>query len=84
VKSTAEKHIARIKDYQTVFGTQHGQRVLYDLMNQFHVLHSTRVSQDSETIFREGERNVVIFIMSKLKQNPDRLQRLIAEQGEEE
>ena len=54
----------RKEDYETIFASDAGQRVLADLMSQFHMGRSSHMAGDShETAFREGERHVVLHIL---------------------
>lgn len=46
--------------YKKVFGSPDGKKVLYDLMNKYHVL-NTHQGMNSE--FSEGQRSVVLDIM---------------------
>lgn len=55
----------RKDDYETLFSSQAGQRVLADLMANFHMGRSCHSADDShETAFREGERHVVLHILN--------------------
>tara|TARA_R100000458_G_scaffold19831_2_gene17592 strand:- start:3354 stop:3629 length:276 start_codon:yes stop_codon:yes gene_type:complete len=68
----SEKNNKRRDDFETVFSTAEGQRVLADLMSTFHMGRCTHVSGDShETSFREGERHVVLYILDLLGQRSD-------------
>jgi hypothetical protein len=59
-------------DYETVFSSQAGQRVLGNLMADFHMGRSSHAAGDShETAFREGERHVVLHIMSMVGKRGD-------------
>ncbi len=55
------------KDYKIVFGSEEGQRVLQDLKNRCFFNSSTFVSDRSETILREGQRSVVLYINNILQ-----------------
>ncbi len=55
------------KDYKIVFGSEEGQRVLTDLKNRCFFNTSTFVSDKSETILREGQRSVVLYINNILQ-----------------
>ncbi len=63
-----------IRAYQDVFTTVKGKRILQDLMKNHFMLDST-FDPDSPNVtsFREGERNVVIRILSMLNINPNLL-----------
>lgn len=55
----------RHKDYQQLFGSEVGQRVLHDLMRHCHVMRPTfQANSERLSAFREGERNVVLRILS--------------------
>tara|TARA_R110000823_G_scaffold206249_1_gene336949 strand:- start:7397 stop:7684 length:288 start_codon:yes stop_codon:yes gene_type:complete len=57
----------RKDDYKTVFSSDAGNRVLADLMVQFHVGRSSHMSGDShETAFREGERHAVLHVLDMM------------------
>ena len=79
-KKVAKGYVARSQDYKNVFNSLQGQRVLYDLMKNHHVLSTTHVKGDPyESAMKEGERLVVIRILAFLKLNPQKLQQLIEE-----
>jgi hypothetical protein len=68
----AENSNKKRDDYQTVFSSEAGNRVLADLMSTFHIGSSSHVSGDShETSFREGERHVILHIMHKISKRSD-------------
>ncbi len=51
------------QDYKFVFGSEEGQRVLEDLKKRCFFNSSTFVSDNqNETVLREGQRSVVLFI----------------------
>ena len=55
-------------DYRLTFLGETGQRVLADLIDHCHLFKPSYVSQDpGETEFREGERNVMLYILSRLQ-----------------
>ena len=56
-----------IQLYKTVFSSEDGQRILDDLGVRF-CEHSTTFSTDPcETAYREGQRTVLLFIRSMLR-----------------
>jgi len=71
----ARRQVLVVDSYQKVFRGPDGERVLYDLMSKHWILSSTKVQDTDpyELAFREGERNVVLRIMSLLKVNPEQL-----------
>lgn len=67
------KSAALIADYKQTFESDHGRRVLKDLMRKYCILTSTFVPGDSYSFaFNEGTRCVVLSILSRLKINIDR------------
>lgn len=76
-KKAATAQLERIKLYQSVFAGPNGKAVLDDLMKNHHILSNTFTGDANQTIFNEGERNVVLRIMSILKLNTNRLQQRI-------
>lgn len=81
-KSFAYKQRQLIIDYQTTFGSEAGRRVLYDLMKQHHVVSMSHVrGSTDETTFNEGQRMVVLRIMSNLNYKIEDLDEAI-KQGE--
>lgn len=86
VKKNTECIHKRRDDYETVFSSEAGQRVLADLMASFHMGRSSHTSGDShETAFREGERHVVLHVLSMTgnRSDPDWLNNKL-DQGEME
>lgn len=56
------------RDYRYLFNTEEGKRVLEDLMRRFHAMDSTLVEGDPcGTHHAEGERNVVLYILAKMR-----------------
>ena len=56
--------------YDQTFGSDWGKAVLDDLMRSCHVLEPTYVQGDThESAFREGQRQVALYILSTLKYN---------------
>ena len=54
-----------IKDYQFIFNTDEGKRVLDDLKKRSHFYSTTHVKGDShESAFYEGQRSLVVFMES--------------------
>ena len=72
-----------IMDYQKLFNTVHGKRVLYDLMNHHQVLSSSYSKEASETAFKEGERNVILRIMSLLEMDPREMRKQLKKAKED-
>ncbi len=66
-KKVAKNSVSRIQKYQRVFSGPEGQEVLDDLMRTHHMMGTTFDGDTTKTIFREGERNVVLRILGILK-----------------
>ena len=78
-KSKTELRIAKVMDYKKVFGSQQGKRVLYDLMDSSFVMRNTfdRNLQDKEHFFREGQRAVVLRILTVLETSEEEFHKLL-------
>jgi hypothetical protein len=83
-KKAARKPITRALNYQAVFKTSDGQKVLWDLMKNHHMISPTFSKDTHEMALKEGERNVVLRIMQILKINVDSLAKKIEEGLKEE
>lgn len=67
-------------DYRLTFGSETGQRVLQDLCETLHLLEpSYNPGSDMETAFREGERNALLYILSRLKLPEETTKNIIEE-----
>lgn len=69
----ARKRVNLIIAYQDTFKTKKGQEVLHDLMKRCHYFHSSFTGNSEETIFREGERNVINMILTELNLSPSEI-----------
>lgn len=67
-----EKRKARIKAYQDLFNTDLGSRVLNDMMRA-HGMMSPHPVNPQEMALKEGERLVILRILTFLKINPREL-----------
>jgi hypothetical protein len=67
----------RFLNYKKFFGEPHGQEVMMDLMNKFHVL--TPLPQgDALTLARaEGKREVVLYLLSRANMDIAQLDKLL-------
>ncbi len=72
-KDPQEQKLDILKDYQDVFKTHAGQRVLQDLMHTHWIMSSTYTNDTTQMYIREGERNVVLRVLSILKVNMNEL-----------
>ena len=74
---------ARRQDYQEVFGTIAGQRVLGDLMRSHHMYTTVYHGNTNETMFAEGERNAILYILYQMKETADQVKFRAREQQAE-
>ena len=57
-------------DYRSVLQTAEGRRVMWDIMSMCH-LYSLSMTGNSNTFFREGERNIGLRVLGRiLEANP--------------
>lgn len=83
-----EKQLAKskrvISQYKKTFATPDGRAVLYDLMKGNYFINSTTfVPGDSHATARnEGQRDVVVRILSILKVDPEQFFKIAEEQEE--
>jgi|TARA_R110000787_G_scaffold77220_3_gene169875 hypothetical protein len=54
--------------YKLILNTKDGQAILADLEARYHVNGSTFSVDPCETAYREGQRTVVLFLKSMLKE----------------
>jgi hypothetical protein len=81
-KSSARRQIAKAVDYQNTFRSEHGKRVLNDLVSQHFVMGSTFNGDVQTMAFQEGQRQVVLRILTVLKLDAEKVQNLIRESDE--
>lgn len=68
----AQEQRDRIIAYKRTFGDQEGKNVLFHLMNRFHILNSHKGDE-----FAEGQRSVVLEILSQCNINLAEFDRLM-------
>lgn len=56
--------------YKNVFESEEGKKILGDLEARYSIHGTTFSSDASETAYREGQRTVVLFIKSMLREQP--------------
>jgi hypothetical protein len=54
--------------YKSVFQSDDGKQVLEDMEKRFGLWRTSYVPDSDETAFREGQRDVVLFIHATLKE----------------
>jgi hypothetical protein len=68
-----KKKLDQVFLYQSVFNSDDGKKVLFDMMKVHHVFGSTFSKDPYETALKEGERNTVLRILSILQIDPEKL-----------
>lgn len=72
---TLKKDLAAVTAYKATFSTPHGKRVLNDLIEQSGFLRSSYVEGDPYgTVYNEGTRGLVLYILAKLKLKPSQVE----------
>ncbi len=61
------KQLKRVTLYQEVFNSPTGKKVLFDLMRTHHMLGATFDPDHAQSARKDGERNVVLRILSLLQ-----------------
>jgi len=75
-KYTKQRYI----NYQRVFGSEEGKRVLYDMMEYHSFLKPTYEKGDPhETAFNEGGRNVILRILTYINADIEALEKRMKE-----
>lgn len=65
--------------YRSLFDSEDGKKVLYDLIKTCHVLTSTFDGDPNEMMYREGERSVVLRILKTINTDPQQIMKLMEE-----
>lgn len=65
-KIESAKNTKLISDYRQTFSTEQGKRVLWDLLSQCHIFHTT-FTGNSRGMFLEGERSVGLYLLTMAK-----------------
>lgn len=73
----ADKQRQKVIDYKRWFAHPCGKEVLCDLINKFHVLNPTTGKDSREDAIQEGERRVVLYIMSKVNMDMKAFDKLL-------
>lgn len=63
--------------YQNTFNSEDGQRVLYDLMKTLFIFKSTMDPNPHELAYNEGQRSVILRILSTLGTDPEHIIKLM-------
>ena len=73
IDKQAKRSLAKLADYRETFATDQGKRVLWDMMKQFMMTRSFVPGDSYATHFNEGQREVLLHILNKLKTDPKKL-----------
>jgi hypothetical protein len=76
-KRHAKRGVKKLEMYRKVFSGPDGEWVLNDLMSAHSMLNSTFNGNVRDMLLREGERNVVLRILTILKSSPEDLRERI-------
>jgi hypothetical protein len=57
--------------YKVVLNNQDGEKIISDLEARFHIHGSTFSADPNETSYREGQRTVVLFLKSMLREQKE-------------
>lgn len=79
-KEQALKQVELIQTYKRVFNdSEDGFKILIDLMRNFNMLRSSYDGKvaDNLVVFNEGQRNVVLYILSKVNMDENKLYEII-------
>ncbi len=79
-----QKQVDRALAYQSVFNSVDGKKVLLDLMRQHHVYSSSFDESHSKMALKEGEKNVVLRILSILQVDASELLDKLKQMQEQE
>lgn len=71
----------KMLDYKAVFASDEGRAVLYDMMNAHHFLKPALTSKNDpiEAAFNEGQRNVILRILTYVNMDVEQIDTLIKE-----
>jgi len=82
-KKSGDKQLDTLTAYHNVFETEDGKTVLYDLMEKSRFFSSTVGGSPEITARNEGQRELVVFILSELKKDISELKEFIDQQEEQ-
>lgn len=75
-----ERGLARARDYKRTFATEHGKRVLYDLLRYHFVMDPVIVRGDTngfQMAYNEGQRNVVLRLLKILNTTEEEMKKIM-------
>lgn len=69
--------------YQTVFDSEHGRKVLKDLMSLCGFVQSSMDDNSHVTAYNEGKRSVIVDILNKVNTDPDKIVEILKDNRKE-
>jgi hypothetical protein len=78
-KSPARRNLATIQAYKDTFNSPQGRKVLHDMLDAHGMMRNTYNGNVNDMLLKEGERLVVLRILSKLNINVQELRERIEE-----
>lgn len=77
-QEAALEEAQRLLDYRMTFGTDHGRRVLADILRRARVVQSSYAGADTHaTAFAEGRRRVGLEIIETVNRDPEAVDRMM-------
>ncbi len=84
LKERIRAALTRKRDYEQVFGTEQGQRVLADIMRRAGVTAPRFYSDTNVLHHQEGMRRLAMSIFNQVHSGEERLTRMVEQATEEE
>jgi len=84
VEKKDQRVLDRINSYGQVFSTEAGKTVLYDLMEKGYFLNPTMAKDPYESARNEGQRELVLYILTQLNRDPKQVYDFIMQKLKEQ
>jgi hypothetical protein len=78
-KKFIDKQIAKPREYRRIFKTEAGKNVLNDLIDTHFVMRPTIDKDSHTTAYNEGQRMVILRILTMLNTDPEAIKQRIEE-----
>ncbi len=78
------KEVSLVKAYKDCFDSAGGKKILSDLMKRFRMLNASLAADTNKVIYGEGQRSVVLHILSMRDTDLKALELLIQDADNEE
>ncbi len=81
IRQVQRASLQKYNDYKSVFGTEEGKRVLFDMMANHHFITPTLSVKNNaiEAAFNEGQRNVILRVLTYMKLDIRQIEKLMLE-----